>query len=99
MHIILWKFTVREEHTHKFTAAYGSEGDWASLFRQAEGFLGTELLRSGEEPNVFLTVDRWKGATCFDNFKKEHAAEYKKLDAKFEAYTLSEEKLGVFSEP
>jgi hypothetical protein len=32
MHIILWKFTVREERIQEFVGAYGSDGDWAQLF-------------------------------------------------------------------
>ncbi len=98
MHIILWKFTVREECIQDFTLAYGSNGDWANLFERAEGFLGTELLRSSDEPNVFLTIDRWESVASFDIFRRRFDTEYKKLDAKFEGYTLSEHKLGSFSE-
>jgi heme-degrading monooxygenase HmoA len=98
MHIILWKFTVREERIQEFVGAYGSDGDWAQLFRRAEGYLGTQLFRSAEEPNTFLTVDRWDSASCFEAFQKRYAEEYKKMDARFEGYTLSEEKLGTFSD-
>jgi len=97
MHIIIWKFMVRGEHIQEFMTACGSDGDWARLFRRAEGYLGTELLRSADEPNLFLTVDRWEDAACFESFQKRFGAEYKMLDTKFEGYTLSEEKLGVFS--
>jgi heme-degrading monooxygenase HmoA len=98
MHIILWKFTVREERIQEFIGACGSDGHWAQLFRRAEGYLGTQLLRSTDESNIFLTVDRWDRAACFETFQKRYGEEYKKLDARFEAYTLSEEKPGVFAE-
>lgn len=98
MHIIIWEFTVREEHIQKFISACGPNGDWANLFRRAQGYLGTELLRSSHEPNIFLTVDRWESAASFEIFQERFGAEYKKLDARFEAYTSSEKKLGVFSE-
>jgi heme-degrading monooxygenase HmoA len=98
MHIILWKFTVREERIQEFIGAYGSDGDWAQLFRRAEGYLGTQLLRSADDPNTFLTVDRWDRAACFEAFRKQYGTEYNELDARFEAYTLSEEKMGAFSE-
>jgi len=98
MHSIVWKFTVRKEYIQEFIAGYGSNGEWANLFRRAEGYLGTQLLRSADEPDSFLTVDRWNTVDCFDSFQKQYSAEYKKLDAKFEAYTLSEEKVGVFVE-
>lgn len=98
MHIIVWEFTVREQHIQQFISAYGSNGDWASLFRRAEGFLGTQLLRSSREPNTFLTMDRWESAARFETFRGRFGAEYKKLDNQMESYTSSETEVGVFSE-
>jgi heme-degrading monooxygenase HmoA len=98
MHIIIWEFTVREEHTQEFISACGPNGHWANLFRRAAGYLGTRLLRSSHEPNIFLTVGRWETAASFEIFQERFGAEYKKLDTQFEAYTSSERKLGVFSE-
>jgi heme-degrading monooxygenase HmoA len=98
MHIIIWEFAVKEEHIQDFISAYRSNGDWATLFRSAHGYLGTELLRSSDKPNIFLTVDRWESATRFEIFHERFGAEYKKLDAQLEGYTSSEKKVGVFSE-
>ena len=50
MHLIFWQFQVKEEKKRDFVSAYGPEGDWAQLFRQAQGFEGTELLQSVTEP-------------------------------------------------
>jgi len=97
MHVIVWEFTVREEHILEFIAACGPDGTWVKLFRRAEGYLGTELLRSSQQSNIFLTVDRWESARSFENFQERFGAEYKRLDAEFEGYTLLEKKLGVFS--
>ena len=97
MHIVIWEFTVREEHIQEFISAYHSNGDWANLFRRAEGYLGTELLNS-HEPNIFLTVDRWESAACFESFQERFGAEYRKLDTQLEGYTSSEKKVGVFSD-
>src|SRR6266850_5027422 len=97
MHAIIWEFTVREECIHQFTAAYGAGGDWANLFRCAKGFLGTELLRSCVEPNVFLTVDRWESASSFDMFQEQFGTEYKNMDNRFDCYTSSERRLGIFT--
>ncbi len=97
MHTIVWEFTVREEQIAAFISAYDSDGDWAQLFRRADGYLGTELLRSTSSPNVFLTIDRWQSLASFENFLDRFGAEYKKLDALFEGYTLAEKKVGVFS--
>ena len=98
MHIIIWQFTVQEEHIQEFTSAYGSNGSWANLFRRSEGYLGTQLLRSSHEPNNFLTIDRWENATCFEIFLQRFGAEYKKLDTQLEGYTSSEKNVGTFSE-
>jgi heme-degrading monooxygenase HmoA len=97
MHIIIWEFVVREEHIQDFISACGSDGDWAKLFRRADGYLGTELLRSSRDPDVFLTIDRWESASCFEVFQERFGAEYKKMDTRFESYTSSEKKVGVFS--
>ncbi|HXM09687.1 MAG TPA: antibiotic biosynthesis monooxygenase [Terriglobales bacterium] len=98
MHIIIWEFAVKEKHIREFISAYRSNGDWATLFRRAQGYLGTELLRSSRESNIFLTVDRWESATYFEIFQERFGAEYKKLDAQLEGYTSTEKKVGVFSE-
>src|SRR5208337_4169390 len=98
MHIVIWDFTVREEYIQQFISAYGSNGDWASLFRRAEGYLGTELLRSSRRANVFLTGDRCEGAACVYIFQELFGAEYKRLGRRLEGYVVSEKKVGVFSE-
>jgi heme-degrading monooxygenase HmoA len=98
MHIIMWKFTVREERIQEFIRACRSDGDWAQLFRRGEGYLGTRLLRSADEANIFVTVDRWDSADGLEVFKKKYGVEYNELDARFEGYTVLEEKLGAFSE-
>jgi heme-degrading monooxygenase HmoA len=94
MHVIIWKFSVRDERLQDFISAYGSNGAWTSLFRRSEGYLGTELLRSSEHPCAFLTIDRWESAACFEAFRQRFGAEYKKLDTQLEACTLAEDKGG-----
>ena len=96
MHTILWEFEAREEKKHDFIRAYGSDGDWAMLFRRGNGYKGTELLRSTNKPNVFVTIDRWANAEDFENFRKQFNKGYCALDARFSALTLNEKKLGSF---
>jgi heme-degrading monooxygenase HmoA len=97
MHIIIWEFTVREECVQEFISAYDSNGDWANLFRRAEGYLGTELLCCARDRNIFLTIDRWESAGSFEKFQERFGTEYEILDTRFEAYTSSEKNAGVFS--
>ena len=97
MDFIIWEFTVREEYIPKFIAVYDSNGDWANFFRQSEGYLGTDLLRSSQHTNIFLTIDRWKNIAYFEALHAQFTTEYKKLDAQLENFTLSERKIGIFS--
>jgi heme-degrading monooxygenase HmoA len=98
VHIIIWEFSVRERYLNEFVSAYGSAGEWASLFARSDEYLGTELLRSSQRPGVFLTIDRWENSDSFQVFQNRHGDEYKKLDERLDAYVSAEKKLGEFSE-
>jgi quinol monooxygenase YgiN len=98
MHIIFWEFSVREQYLKEFVSAYGAGGDWTALFERADGYLGTELLRSSQRPGVFMTIDRWEDADCFKVFQSRFGDEYKKLDEQLDAFVSTEKKVGEFSE-
>ncbi len=53
MYIIVWEFVVRPEKVTAFVAAYQSDGAWAKLFAQADGYIGTELLHSTDQAATF----------------------------------------------
>jgi heme-degrading monooxygenase HmoA len=78
MYVILWEFVIRPEKVDAFVAAYKSDGAWAQLFAQAEGYLGTDLLSSTDSDQcmTFLTIDRWKTAEDFTRFQEQFGAEY-----------------------
>jgi len=99
MHVIVWEFTVRQEHRAAFEQAYGAEGDWARLFRTAPGYLGTELLCDSAVPDRYLTIDRWRTRGDFDAFKQASGPTYEALDEAFEDLTISEVKIGTFDVP
>jgi heme-degrading monooxygenase HmoA len=98
MYVIFWEFFVRPEKVYAFIAAYKSDGAWAQLFAQADGYLGTELLRStdGDDGTQFLTIDRWKTAEHFARFHAEFEPHYRTLDTQCAGFTLKESKLGTF---
>jgi heme-degrading monooxygenase HmoA len=98
MYVVLWKFEVHPEKVDAFVAAYKSEGAWAQLFAQAEGYLGTELLRSidGDGRAQFLTIDRWQSSAHFDRFRTQFDTPYRTLDTQCDGMTLKERKLGTF---
>jgi heme-degrading monooxygenase HmoA len=97
MHVILWQFEVAAENAAGFVAAYGADGAWAQLFRQAAGYMGTELLRCAEDPTHYITIDSWNSAEDFVRFQRDFGDRYKSLDAELEGLTLSETKIGSFT--
>jgi heme-degrading monooxygenase HmoA len=99
MHVIVWEFTVPEQHRNAFEKAYGSDGDWAVLFRTASGYLGTELLRDEQTAGRYLTIDRWEKPGDFANFKQVSGGAYEAMDREFEGLTAGEVKIGTFDVP
>jgi heme-degrading monooxygenase HmoA len=98
MYVILWKFEVHPEKVEAFVAAYKNDGAWAQLFAQAEGYLGTELLRSLDADGraQFVTIDRWQSSEHFARFRAQFDTPYRTLDTQCEGMTLNERKLGTF---
>ena len=93
---IVWAFRVRAAAEKEFVAAYGPQGDWARLFAKAPGYHGTQLLKDDTQPQRYVTIDSWDRLGAFDEFKLDFHREYTEMDARFEAFTEAEEKIGVF---
>lgn len=84
------------ERRAEFERRYGSDGDWARLFRLADGFAGTTLLRDADEPGRYVTIDVWRDREAFARFRERRASEYERLDAECAALTLEERCLGWY---
>ena len=93
---IIWSFRARAQHERDFVAAYGPEGDWARLFRKAEGYRGTQLLKDAPGAQRYVTIDTWDSQDHFDRFKRDFQREYIELDSRSGALTELEEPIGVF---
>jgi heme-degrading monooxygenase HmoA len=89
-----WEFRVEPTRIDEFERHYGPAGSWASLFRRAEGYVGTLLLRDATEPLRYITIDRWRSATEFQAFRERFAREYEALDERCAALTTRETALG-----
>lgn len=96
MFVVVWQFEIAEEKIAAFEAAYGAEGVWAHLFRTSPEYLGTELLRDAYVPGNYLTIDRWSSEGAFRAFRKEHDAEYEKLDRTCDSLTARETRVGAY---
>jgi heme-degrading monooxygenase HmoA len=94
-YVIVWEFWIRPEVEAEFIEQYGPEGVWARLFQQAEGYIRTELLRDVTDKRRFLTLDYWQSEEEFDRFRRQHSAEYERLDKELEGLTQQEQPLGA----
>ncbi len=96
VYVVVWKFEVKAGCEAEFLGAYGSDGDWAQLFRKSQGFLRVELARSVMSGDRFFTFDYWVPSGAFLAFCSENGAEYEALDEKWEAITERERRIGAF---
>jgi heme-degrading monooxygenase HmoA len=97
-YVYVWRFLVRPGSGSAFEAAYGPDGDWVRLFRQADGYLGTQLLRDRADPRRYITIDRWTSREAWEAFRAERAVEWEEIDRRGEALTEREEEIGRFED-
>ena len=97
MFVVVWQFEIAEENIPAFEAAYGPDGAWARLFRNAPNYLGTELLRDAYVPLTYLTIDRWASEDDFRAFRKDRDSEYEALDRACDLLTSRETRIGAYA--
>ena len=95
---ILWQFETSAAQAVPFVEAYGPAGPWVTFFRQAPGYLGTELFTRTNTPPCFLTLDRWESRAAYETFRRERGAEYSALDAACEGLTTREQFLTAWED-
>src|SRR5690349_14779676 len=95
--VAVWEFHIRTDKRRAFERAYGPNGDWAQLFRRAEGYIRTELFRDPGQPGRYVTLDFWTSRLAFQKFKHQHMAAYKVLDKRCESLTAHERRIGEFA--
>jgi heme-degrading monooxygenase HmoA len=94
---ILWMIESKADRLSDFEDAYGMNGRWVQLFRKAEGYVETALMRDTANAKRFLVVDRWRDLESFEAFKRQHRTEYDDLDRSCEELTLNEKEIGIFN--
>jgi len=97
MFVVVWQFEISEEKIAAFEAAYSPQGAWAQLFGASPEYRGTELLRDAYIPGNYLTIDRWASEEAFRAFRKDHDAEYEKLDRACDEITSREIRIGAYT--
>lgn len=93
MYVRVWEYEVPPQHVAAFVAAYGPDGDWARLFREGSGYVGTELFLEVGRAGRFLTVDRWVDADSWARFLDRSREAYQALDARLEGLAATERAL------
>ena len=94
----IWRYRVDARHRAQFERRYASDGDWAQLFAQGAGYLGTQLLRDPLQPGVYVTLDRWRSEADLQAFFTHFGAQYAALDRACDALTSEEIDLGQYED-
>jgi heme-degrading monooxygenase HmoA len=94
---ILWIFHVKPAKARTFRRMYRPGGNWTRLFSKDPNYIATELLHDAANTRCYVTVDLWASRAAYHNFKNRHRNEFAALDARCEALTVREIKVGEFS--
>ena len=97
--VAVWRHRLKAGRTGAFMRAHGPGGSWENLFRKSEDYLGTELLQDNSDPLLFVTIDRWKSAKAYNEFRTANAAGYLALDTICSDLTEDEELIAEGSRP
>lgn len=96
MFYILWRYQIYPDKKAAFEKLYGPTGQWVKLFKKADGYIKTELLKSTEELNAYLTIDAWQSQDQYEQFLNDYKKEFAVIDQAGEKLTVSETKIGWF---
>jgi heme-degrading monooxygenase HmoA len=99
MYEIFWEYEVRPGQTAAFEVLYGGDGEWARLFRGADGYVETLLFRDTDRLTHYLTIDRWRSRAAFDTFIETAGPAYAALDLRGDALTVRERRISAFDAP
>lgn len=95
MYRIVWEYDARPEQLQEFERVYGTDGLWAKFFRNSPDYVGTELFRSTDDKNRFMTLDVWRSRAAYESFRKTFAVDYAHLDEWCARLVEHERTLGV----
>jgi heme-degrading monooxygenase HmoA len=94
----VWEFRVRPGKVAEFERVYGPDGDWVRLFRRAAGHRESMLLKDSVDGQRYLTIDRWRSADDYQEFRRRYGAQYDELDRRCGGLTVEERSLGTFED-
>jgi heme-degrading monooxygenase HmoA len=92
----IWEFHVEPARRAEFEQCYGPSGPWSALFRRADGYIETVLLRDRSDTSRYVTIDTWQSVEAYRAFRARFSQEYDDLDRECERLTSQEASLGEF---
>ena len=95
-YLLIWEFHVKPGSEPQFERIYGPQGEWANFFRQDPNYCGTDLVRDSSHAGRYVTLDYWTSRTAYADFRRLHADDYQKIDARCEQMTEKEAALGGY---
>jgi heme-degrading monooxygenase HmoA len=95
-YVIVWEFLARRGEERRFESAFGSDGEWVSLFKRAPGYLGTQLCRDARNARRYATVDYWTCPEAYRAFRLRWRDRFEAIDERCRALTDREVCLGTF---
>ncbi|MDF2178597.1 antibiotic biosynthesis monooxygenase [Aliiglaciecola sp. CAU 1673] len=93
----IWEYRVANKNLDEFVRLYGPQGEWVTLFKKADGYIGTELLQDQYDSNRFITIDKWRSKADWQSFAEEYRHAFNLIDATGEQLTQSERMIGQFN--
>jgi len=79
-YVTIWQYDIYPSLRAAFEQAYGSDGEWATLFRRSSDYVRTDLLRDPLQSNRYLTLDYWQTHAAWVGFQTTYQREYAALD-------------------
>jgi hypothetical protein len=92
-YVYIWRYEVALEQREAFERLCGPDGAWVRLFSRSADWLSTELLADLDRPGVYVTIDRWRTRSAYDEFRASVGEEWAEIDQQGEQLTLSEEEV------
>lgn len=95
-YLYIWEYRVRPGQIGAFEELYGPRGEWVRLFQMSPDYIGTLLIRDGDDATRYLTIDRWRSRQAWRDWRVRVDTEFQELDRRGEQMTLDERFLGNF---
>ncbi len=96
MYVYVWEYLLDPERSDAFERLYGPEGAWVELFRRSPRYLGTDFYQDRDNPERFITIDRWRSEGDWQAWRETVGAKFEALDRQGDELTVSERAVGRF---